>query len=90
MSRSADDEGVEATYRETATERQIQFTRGRRTAVLAQNRRGYAMVAVRRTVDGDEIERYYGLDMALDHAAELLGVDASALPVPDQAADMGM
>jgi hypothetical protein len=30
------------------------------------------------------------LDMALDHAAELLGVGVHDLPVPDAAADMGM
>ncbi|MFW5934791.1 MAG: DUF7111 family protein, partial [Halolamina sp.] len=29
-------------------------------------------------------------DMALDHAAELLGVGVDDLPVPDPAADMGM
>jgi hypothetical protein len=48
------------------------------------------MLKVRPTADGDELERYYGFDMALDHAAELLGVPPSALPVPEPAADMGM
>jgi hypothetical protein len=28
--------------------------------------------------------------MVLDHAGELLGVDPRSLPVPDDAADMGM
>ena len=36
------------------------------------------------------LERYYGLDMALDHAAELLEVAPHDLPIPDPAADMGM
>ena len=49
------------------------------------------MLKVRPSVDGDELERYYGFDVALAHAAELLGVaPAAALPVPDEAGDMGM
>jgi hypothetical protein len=48
------------------------------------------MLKVRPSADGDELERYYGFDMALDHAAELLDVSPSALPVPADAADMGM
>ncbi|ERH01336.1 MAG: hypothetical protein J07HN6_00888 [Halonotius sp. J07HN6] len=48
------------------------------------------MLYVRPAVDGDELERYYGFDMALDHAGELLGVEPTALPVPEAAADMGM
>jgi hypothetical protein len=39
---------------------------------------------------GEERERYYGFEMALDHAAELLGVEPGELPVPEGAADMGM
>jgi len=48
------------------------------------------MLKVRPSADGDELERYYGFDMALDHAAELLGVAPSRLPVPEDAEDMGM
>jgi hypothetical protein len=48
------------------------------------------MLKVRPTADGEELERYYGFDMALDHAAELLGVSPNRLPVPDAASDMGM
>jgi len=81
---------VRATYRETEAERLLTFERGERTAAIAQNREGYAMLKVRPTPDGDELERYYGLDMALDHAAELLGVAPHALPVPEPARDMGM
>jgi hypothetical protein len=79
-----------ATYRETETERLLTFTHGDLQATVAQNREGYAMLKVRRGPDGDELERYYGFDMALDHAAELLGVAPGDLPVPDEAADMGM
>jgi hypothetical protein len=81
---------VTARYEETETERVVAFERDGRTAAIAQNREGYAMLKVRPSADGDELERYYGFDMALDHAAELLGVSPNELPVPDPAADMGM
>ncbi|MGB9963709.1 hypothetical protein [Halobacterium sp. CBA1126] len=83
-------DGVTARYYETDTERVLEFERDGRTAAVAQNVEGYAMLKVRPTADGDELERYYGFDMALDHAAELLGVAPNDLPVPDAAADMGM
>jgi len=82
--------GVTARYRETDEERLLEFESDGRTAAIAQNVEGYAMLKVRPTADGDELERYYGFDMALDHAAELLGVRPADLPVPDAAADMGM
>ena len=89
--------GIRATYDKTSTERRLTFvaegvdgaSRRATTVTVAQNREGYAMLAVRGP-DGEELERYYGFDMALDHAAELLGVVPSALPFPDVAADMGM
>ncbi|WP_254537522.1 DUF7111 family protein [Halomarina litorea] len=81
---------VTATYYETDGERVLTFDREGRTAAIAQNLDGYAMLKVRPTPDGDELERYYGFDMALDHAAELLGVGVNDLPVPDAASDMGM
>lgn len=82
--------GITARYYETEAERVLEFDRDGRTAVIAQNREGYAMLKVRPTADGDELERYYGFDMALDHAAELLGLDPGDLPVPEPAEDMGM
>ena len=82
--------GVEARYEETDGERRLTFTRDGREATAAQNAAGHAMLKVRTGPDGDELERYYGFDMALDHAAELLGVAVPDLPVPDAAADMGM
>jgi hypothetical protein len=84
------EDGVTARYEETDTERVLAFERDGRTAAVAQNVEGYAMLKVRTAPDGDELERYYGFDMALDHAAELLGVASHDLPVPDAAADMGM
>jgi hypothetical protein len=87
---STADEGVTARYYETGEERVLTFDRDGRTAAIAQNVEGYAMVKVRPTPDDDELEKYYGFDMALDHAAELLGVRVSDLPVPEEASDMGM
>ena len=89
--RTADATGITATYEETETERILTFERNTgTTAAVAQNREGYAMLKVRSSADGDELERYYGFDMALDHVGELLGVSPHDLPVPDSAADMGM
>ena len=82
--------GITARYRETDTERLLTFEADGRTAAIAQNVEGYAMLKVRPSADGDELERYYGFDMALDHAAELLGVSPNELPVPEAGADMGM
>ena len=85
--------GVTARYLETDAERVLAFEREDEglAAAIAQNRDGYAMLMVRAGgAVGDELERYYGLDMALDHAAELLGLDPGDLPVPEPARDMGM
>jgi len=87
---TATEDGITARYEETETERLLTFERDGATAAVAQNTDGYAMLKVRPTADGDELERYYGFDMALDHAAELLGVAPHDLPVPEAAADMGM
>jgi len=81
---------VTARYTETEAERVLSFEAGGRTAAIVQNTDGYAMLKVRPSVDGDELERYYGFDMALGHAAELLGVQPHDLPVPETAEDMGM
>ena len=83
-------DGISARYHESDTERVLTFESDGRTAAIAQNIEGYAMLKVRPSADGDELERYYGFDMALDHAAELLGTSPNALPVPEAAADMGM
>jgi hypothetical protein len=88
--RQATADGITAKYEETESERLLTFERDGRTATVAQNSEGYAMLKVRPAPDGDELERYYGFDMALDHAAELLGVSPHDLPVPGAAEDMGM
>ena len=90
MTPSVTDNGITARYEETETERLLTFEREGAMAAIAQNIDGYAMLKVRPSADGDELERYYGFDMALDHAAELLGVAAHDLPVPEPAEDMGM
>jgi len=84
------DGGVTARYRVTDEERLLTFERDGATAAIAQNVEGYAMLKVRPSAEGDELERYYGFDMALDHAAELLGVSPHDLPIPGPADDMGM
>ncbi|NEU59039.1 hypothetical protein [Halorussus sp. MSC15.2] len=86
----AENAGVTARYYETDDERVLEFDGDRATAAIAQNVEGYAMLKVRPSADGDELERYYGFDMALDHAAELLGVAPHDLPIPGDAEDMGM
>jgi len=83
-------DGITARYEETESERRLTFERDGRRATVAQNADGYAMLKVRDGPDGDELERYYGFDMALDHAAERLGVAVHDLPVPSAAEDMGM
>lgn len=80
---------ITARYRETDSERLLTVTVGSRSATIAQNRDGYAMLKVRDS-DGDERERYYGFEMALDHVGELIGVSQHDIPIPDAAADMGM
>lgn len=86
---AADDGGdVAARYEETGGERRLVLTAGGTTVTVASPLAGYGMLTVRR--GGEEVERYYGFAMALDHAAELLGVAPAAIPVPDAAADMGM
>ncbi len=93
---NAEANGIQATYDETETERVLVFNstddavHASGTAAIAQNIEGYAMLKVRPTADGDELERYYGFDMALDHAGELLGVSPHELPIPAAAEDMGM
>ncbi|THE64325.1 hypothetical protein D8Y22_12985 [Salinadaptatus halalkaliphilus] len=90
--RTAATDDVAASYRETDSERLLEFERTETgaTAAIAQNREGYAMLKVRPTADGDELERYYGFDMALDHVGERLAVSPHELPVPAAAQDMGM
>ena len=85
-------DGITARYFETEAERVLTFEHMDTgwTAAVAQNREGYAMVKVRPAPDGDELERYYGFDMALDHAAELLKVAPHDLPIPDEATNIGM
>ena len=89
MEQTAQADGITATYRETETERLLVVRADGAEATVAQNIDGYAMLAVR-DGDGAERERYYGFDMALDHAAELLSIAPHDIPIPDPASDMGM
>lgn len=89
MTDTAQSDDVRAEYFQTESERVLAFERDGREATVAIDREGYGMLKVR-DGGGTERERYYGFEMALDHAAELLGVRQNALPVPEAAADMGM
>lgn len=88
MARTITEDAITARYYESDAERVLEFDHDGRQASIAQNREGYAMLMVREA--GDERERYYGFDMALDHAAEILGIEPATLPLPEDAADMGM
>ena len=87
---TAEANGITARYSETDSERLLEFEHEGRTAAIAQNIDGYAMLKVRTSATGEELERYYGFDMALDHVGERLGLSPHDLPVPEVAADMGM
>lgn len=76
-------------YAEHDTERVLSYQLASQRVELVQQRQGYGMVVVRTVAQG-EIERYYGLDMALDHVAELLSIPITHLEVPEEAADMGI
>ncbi len=78
---------MDVEYREDADERVIAYRDGDRSVEIATPQRGYGMLIVRTPQHG-ELERYYGLEMALDHAAEVLG--RASLPAPEAAADMGI
>ncbi len=80
---------MDVVYEERGEERVIRYRHGDRTVELATPRRGYGMVVVRTSAEV-ELERYYGLDMAIDHAADVLRVARDDLPVPPEAADMGI
>ncbi len=88
--KTTDNPAVESRYFETGSERILVFEEAGKTAVISQNTSGYGMLKIRNGLDGEELERYYGFDMALDHAAELLSRNPIDLPVPNDATGMGM
>ncbi|MDY6780053.1 MAG: hypothetical protein SV760_05840 [Halobacteria archaeon] len=75
---------MEGNYRETEDERVLEFD----GVTVSVTKEGYGMLVV--SEEGEEVERYYGFEMALDHVAELLGVSPSELRVPEEADDMGI
>lgn len=82
------EENTEANYRETEDERVLKLRHGDRHATVSVTKNGYGMLIV--ADETGELERYYGLDMALDHAAEVLGVSPTDIELPDEAREMGM
>lgn len=82
------EENTEANYRETEDERVLKLRHGDRHVTVSVTKNGYGMLIV--ADETGELERYYGLDMALDHAAEVLGVSPTDIELPDEAREMGM
>jgi len=79
---------VEAKYHETEDERVLELRRDGECVTVSVTKSGYGMLIV--ADETGELERYYGLDMAIDHAAEYLGVSPHDINLPDEARDMGM
>jgi hypothetical protein len=79
---------VETEYRETDEKRVLELRRGGERITVSVTKKGYGMLIV--ADETGELERYYGFDMALDHAAEALGVSPDKVQPPEEASDMGM
>ena len=79
---------VETDYHETDDERVLELSRENKTVSVSVTKSGYGMLIV--ADETGELERYYGLDMALDHAAEVLGVHPTDIDLPEEAREMGM
>jgi len=79
---------VETDYHETDDERVLELSREGKTVRVSVTKSGYGMLIV--ADETGELERYYGLDMALDHAAEVLGVHPTDIDLPEEAREMGM
>ena len=82
------EDDVESEYRETKDERVLELRRDGKRVTVTVTKNGYGMLIV--ADETGELERYYGFDMAIDHAAEVLGVPPSAVDIPQEAVDMGM
>ncbi len=81
-------ETITAQYESTPDEHRVIISHGGTRVTIAQNATGYAICSVRAA--GNELERYYALDMALDHAAEYLGVDPQSIELPEEATTLGI
>ncbi|MCX2817832.1 hypothetical protein EGH25_00430 [Haladaptatus sp. F3-133] len=79
---------VDTEYRETEDKRVLELRRDSTRVTVSVTKKGYGMLIV--ADETGELERYYGFDMALDHAAEALGVPPGEVDVPEAARDMGM
>lgn len=79
---------MEPRYAESEGRRRVVWSDGSGEVELSAPLKGYGMLVV--AVDGEEVERYYGLDMALDHVADILDVPPRELDLPEEARDMGM
>ena len=81
---------VSTTYTETPREKILQISGDELELSLIQDRRGYGMITIIDEHANQEIERYYALDMALDHVAELFAIRPDQIPLPDEAQSLGL
>jgi len=79
---------VEIEYHETEDERVLELRHENKRVTVSVTKKGYGMLIV--ADETGELERYYGLDMALDHAVEVIGVSTQEIDLPEEARDMGM
>jgi len=79
---------VEIEYHETEDERVLELRHENKRVTVSVTKKGYGMLIV--ADETGELERYYGLDMALDHAAEVIGVSTHEIDLPEEAREMGM
>lgn len=85
-----DEPDVQVSYCEQAGHRQLRIASDAGAIDLLQPTTGYGMIVVSTVPDGTELERYYGLDMAIDHAADYLDIPVRAIAIPDAAKSMGI
>ncbi len=79
---------IETRYSENKSERILTLREDDTEVKLVTEKSGYGMVKL--LSDTEEVERYYGFEMALDHAAEIFGVSKSEISVPSESRDMGI
>ena len=79
---------VEIEYHETEDERVLELRHENKRVTVSVTKKGYGMLIV--ADETGELERYYGLDMALDHAVEVIGVSTQEIDLPEEAREMGM
>ena len=84
------DHDVVASYQESDYNHVLRIGRGENVFQLTQSKKGYGMVVIADESCGEEVERYYALDMAIGDVAERLGVPVDSISIPEAAQAMGI